>query len=99
MLTDLVGADLLPKQVRFGNDEVVDDEVVDEIAAAYAGGGTRRVHWQQDDVLVVDNMRMAHGREPFSGERAVRAVLAGAMSWASLPVGEPAATAPPGGAR
>jgi len=39
VLTDLVGADLLPKQVRFGNDEVVDDEIVDEIAAAYAGGG------------------------------------------------------------
>ncbi len=51
MLTDLVGADLLPKQVRFGNDEVVDDEIVDEIAAAYAGGergaftGSRTTCW------------------------------------------------------
>jgi len=95
-LTDLVGANLLPKQVRFGNNEVVDDEIVDEIAAAYARR-TVRVDWQADDVLVVDNMRLAHGREPYTGERAVRTVLAGAMSWGSLPVGEPAAAAQLGG--
>jgi alpha-ketoglutarate-dependent taurine dioxygenase len=27
--------------------------------------------WQQDDVLLLDNMSMAHAREPYAGERNV----------------------------
>jgi alpha-ketoglutarate-dependent taurine dioxygenase len=30
---------------------------------------TVRERWQPDDLLLVDNVRTAHGREPFDGPR------------------------------
>jgi alpha-ketoglutarate-dependent taurine dioxygenase len=37
--------------------------------------------WQQGDVLLQDNMSVAHAREPFSGERVVAVGMAEPYSY------------------
>jgi alpha-ketoglutarate-dependent taurine dioxygenase len=37
--------------------------------------------WQSGDVILLDNMLMAHGRTPFAGSRKVVAGMAQPMSW------------------
>jgi alpha-ketoglutarate-dependent taurine dioxygenase len=36
---------------------------------------TRRFDWQQGDVVILDNLRMAHARDPFWGKRRIMAAL------------------------
>ncbi|WP_055701479.1 MULTISPECIES: TauD/TfdA family dioxygenase [Streptomyces] len=42
--------------------------MIDTINAAYTAA-TWREPWRTGDVLVVDNLRMAHSREAYAGER------------------------------
>ncbi|GGL82257.1 protein AmbC [Streptomyces fumigatiscleroticus] len=73
-LVDVYGADGLPFNTRFGNGDPVGEDVVRTINEAYAAH-TLREPWQSGDLLLVDNIRTAHGREPFEGPREVLAAL------------------------
>jgi hypothetical protein len=48
--------------------------VIETINATYTAA-TAREPWQTGDVLVVDNLRMAHSREAYEGERDVVALF------------------------
>jgi alpha-ketoglutarate-dependent taurine dioxygenase len=78
-LTLEFGPDGLPFNTRYGNGEPLDQETIDLINDAYAGC-TIREPWQAGDVMVVDNLRMAHSREPYEGERQVVVALADPVS-------------------
>jgi alpha-ketoglutarate-dependent taurine dioxygenase len=67
----------LPGNPCYGDGEPVPDDVLAHLVGCYRAA-QRRVAWRRDDVLVVDNMLIAHGREPFTGPRAV--VVAAAES-------------------
>lgn len=67
----------LPANPCYGDGEPVPDDVRAHLVGCYRAA-QRRVAWQHEDVLVVDNMLTAHGREPFTGSRAV--VVAAAES-------------------
>lgn len=76
-LSDEVGAELLesdhseiPRQVYFGDREPIADSVLDQVRAAYASE-TIREPWQNGDVLLIDNMLVSHGRDPYQGPRRV----------------------------
>lgn len=69
-LTRMLGETGLPQNVLFGDGEPVPDEVVEAVREAYRGA-TTRFDWQRGDLLLLDNRRMAHGRDPFQGERRV----------------------------
>ncbi len=69
-LTDIFGPDGLPRDARFGDGAPIEAATLDGIRAAYAAEA-REFDWQAGDVLLVDNMRVAHGRRPFAGERRV----------------------------
>ncbi len=69
----------LPSNTYFGNGDAIPDDVVAHLAAAYASV-SYQFRWQQDDVLVFDNMRLAHGRNAFSGPRRILAAMAGVWS-------------------
>jgi alpha-ketoglutarate-dependent taurine dioxygenase len=60
----------LPFSVYYGDGSPIEAAVADEIRAAYHACSYVEP-WQPDDVLLVDNMLMAHGRRPFTGPRQV----------------------------
>ncbi|WP_433528260.1 TauD/TfdA family dioxygenase [Micromonospora sp. CA-263727] len=65
----------LPTNTYYGDGAPIPDDVVAHLREAYRGA-LRRFDWQADDVLVVDNMLAAHGREPFTGPRRIAVAMA-----------------------
>ena len=74
-LVDLYGEDGLPFTTRFGNGDPVGEDIVELLNETYEAH-TRREPWQSGDLLLVDNVRAAHSREPYEGAREVLAGLA-----------------------
>jgi alpha-ketoglutarate-dependent taurine dioxygenase len=60
----------LPQNVSFGDDTPIDVSMLDEIRAV-TQRQTVYFPWREGDVLMVDNMLVAHGRAPFSGPRKI----------------------------
>ncbi len=74
-LVDVYGEDGLPFNTRFGNGDPIDADVVQTINEAYEAN-TVREGWQAGDLVLVDNIRTAHAREPFEGPREVVVAMA-----------------------
>ncbi|MFG1678312.1 TauD/TfdA family dioxygenase [Micromonospora sp. NPDC049282] len=64
----------LPTNTYYGDGAPIPDDVVAHLRDCYRAA-LRRFDWQQDDVLVVDNMLAAHGREPFTGPRRIAVAM------------------------
>ncbi|UGQ48162.1 TauD/TfdA family dioxygenase [Massilia endophytica] len=69
-LRALYTEDQFPRNTYFGDGTPIPAEMLDEIRAAFAAE-TIAFPWQRNDVLLVDNMQVGHGRNPFSGPRKV----------------------------
>src|SRR5947208_3706763 len=77
-LVDVYGEDGLPFNTRFGNGDAIGADVVaafDEVYEAH----TAREQWQAGDLMLVDNVRTAHGRDEFDGPREVIVAMADAV--------------------
>jgi alpha-ketoglutarate-dependent taurine dioxygenase len=74
-LVDVYGADGLPFNTRFGNGDPIGEDVVQIVNEVY-DANTAREPWQAGDLLLVDNVRTAHSREPFEGPREVLVAMA-----------------------
>ena len=74
-LVDVYGRDGLPFNTCFGNGDPIDAGIVEAINETYEAH-TVRERWKASDLLIVDNIRIAHGREPFDGPRELVAGLA-----------------------
>jgi alpha-ketoglutarate-dependent taurine dioxygenase len=74
-LEDLYGEDGLPFTTRFGNGDPIGGDIVELLNETYEAH-TMREPWQAGDLLLVDNVRTAHSREPYEGSREVLAGLA-----------------------
>jgi alpha-ketoglutarate-dependent taurine dioxygenase len=74
-LVDVYGADGLPFNTFYGDGDPVGEDVVQLINETY-GAATTREPWQSGDLLLIDNIRTAHSRDPFQGPREVLAALA-----------------------
>ena len=74
-LVDVYGADGLPFNTRFGNGDPIGADIVEVINEVYEAHTTHEP-WQSGDLLIVDNVRSAHSREPFEGAREVLVGLA-----------------------
>jgi alpha-ketoglutarate-dependent taurine dioxygenase len=77
-LVDVYGEDGLPFNTRFGNGDPIGADVVQTINEVY-DAHTVRERWEAGDLLLVDNIRTAHGREPFEGPREVVVTMADAV--------------------
>ncbi|MFH8572684.1 TauD/TfdA family dioxygenase [Streptomyces sp. NPDC017993] len=74
-LIDEYGPDGLPFNTRYGNGDPITEDVVQLLNEVYEAHTARRP-WQAGDLLIVDNVRTAHSREPFKGTRDVVVALA-----------------------
>src|SRR6266404_149599 len=60
----------LPFNTYYGDGAPIEDSVIDELRRAY-DAETVAYPWQSGDLLMLDNMLVAHGRNPFAGTRRV----------------------------
>lgn len=60
----------LPHWVTYGDGTPIPESDVDAVRVA-ARGNRVAVPWRPGDLLVVDNMAVLHGREPYTGQRRV----------------------------
>jgi alpha-ketoglutarate-dependent taurine dioxygenase len=69
-----------PSNTCYGDGAPIEPDVLDEIRAAYRAEVVR-FDWRLGDLLVLDNVLVAHGRDPFEGPREVVVALAEPMTW------------------
>ncbi|MCS6287704.1 MAG: amino acid adenylation domain-containing protein [Nitrospira sp.] len=69
-LLSMLGIDSLPRNVYYGDGTAIEDEVVDEIGELYERTAVR-FPWQESDLVMLDNMLVAHARDPFVGPRKI----------------------------
>jgi alpha-ketoglutarate-dependent taurine dioxygenase len=69
-LVEMYGPDALPFNTRFGNGDPITSDIVALLNEVYEKH-TLREPWQAGDLMLVDNIRCAHSREPYEGEREI----------------------------
>lgn len=67
-LTTIYGPSELPKSCTFGDGSPIPDEHIDELIEVCAAL-EQVVEWQPDRVIVLNNLRRGHARNPYTGER------------------------------
>ncbi|NXY95963.1 TauD/TfdA family dioxygenase [Streptomyces sp. BR123] len=83
-LIDVYGPEALPFNTRFGNGDPISEDIVELINSVYAEH-TVREPWQSGDLMLIDNIRTAHSREPFEPPREVLVAMAGPQPATSCP--------------
>lgn len=84
-LESLYGPDRLPRNVLHGDGTPIADAVVDEIRAVM-DDLSREFPWVPGDILMVDNMLVAHARRRFSGDRRMAVALGDMVSAEAISV-------------
>jgi alpha-ketoglutarate-dependent taurine dioxygenase len=69
----------LPRHAALGDGSPIDPADLAAVRAAF-DAHTMMFPWQRGDVLVLDNMAIAHGRRPFQGPRRVLVAMGAAYS-------------------
>jgi alpha-ketoglutarate-dependent taurine dioxygenase len=90
LLTDLFGADELPRDLRYGDGSAIADEDIARLHEVYQSVAVP-VRWQSGDLVMIDNELVAHSRWPFSGPRELFVAMGDMQGDAAVP--EAAATA------
>ncbi|MHB8595759.1 MAG: TauD/TfdA family dioxygenase [Ktedonobacteraceae bacterium] len=65
----------LPRNAYYGDGSQIEPSVLDEIRAIYEQEAIS-FPWQEGDILMLDNMLIAHGRRPYVGERKIVTAMA-----------------------
>ena len=68
-LREMTAADL-PRNAYYGDGSQIESSVLEEICRVYQQEAIL-FPWQPGDILMLDNMLVAHGRSPFTGSRQV----------------------------
>jgi len=69
-LVAALGEAALPRQCFYGDGSAIDDEDLERIRDVYRASAVD-VDWRRGDVLILDNMLVAHGRRSYGGARQV----------------------------
>lgn len=79
-LLSTLGEENLPRNVYYGDGSPIEDSVMAEIGAAYQQAQVS-FPWQKGDILMLDNMLTAHGRNPYQGSRKIVVAMGEMSSW------------------
>jgi len=71
--------DELPRNVTFGDGSPISDDLAEHVIQTYWDTCVM-FPWQAGDIISLDNMRSAHARMPFKGERRIAVAMAGMTS-------------------
>lgn len=69
-LLTILDEEMVPRNVFFGNGEAIDPGELDEIRQLFQEEKSV-FPWRKNDVLLVDNILAAHGRQPYQGDRKI----------------------------
>jgi ribulose-5-phosphate 4-epimerase/fuculose-1-phosphate aldolase/alpha-ketoglutarate-dependent taurine dioxygenase len=69
-LIDRYGEAFVPRNSYFGDGSPITPDILEAIRDAY-NKSTVSFPWQKDDILMLDNMLYAHGRDSYEGKRKV----------------------------
>lgn len=75
MLVDMLGIENVPRHVYFADGSPIPDAMLDEVRSVLDEYAVA-FPWQSGDVMMLDNMRVSHAREPFKGARKVVVAMA-----------------------
>lgn len=69
----------LPRNAFYGDGTPIEADALDEVRRVYREA-TVTFPWQRHDLLMLDNMKFAHGRNPFKGNRRILVAMADPMT-------------------
>ena len=69
-LLSLFGEQDLPRNCYYGDGSIIEDSTIDHISEVYRTAAVA-FPWRMGDVLMVDNMLVAHARNPYRGSRKI----------------------------
>jgi alpha-ketoglutarate-dependent taurine dioxygenase len=70
ILLDTYSEEGLPYNTYYGDGTRIEDDVVEELRQAF-NAETVKFPWRKGDLLLLDNMLVAHGRAPYNGPREI----------------------------
>jgi amino acid adenylation domain-containing protein len=82
-LMSMLGMESIPRNVYYGDGSPIDDAVVAEIGELYERTALR-FRWHEGDLLMLDNMLVAHARDPFVGPRKIVVAMGDMISQTAI---------------
>ncbi|VVO90666.1 Linear gramicidin synthase subunit B [Pseudomonas fluorescens] len=86
-LLSMFGAERMPRHVYYGDGTPIEDEVMQRIGDLYEACAVR-FDWQKGDAILLDNMLVAHARDPFEGPRKIVVAMGDMYDHSSLTPGQ-----------
>lgn len=74
-LIEELGEENIPRNASYGNGDPFEPEILEHIRNVYEKE-KMKFKWHKGDIMILDNILMAHGRETYKGERKVAVAMA-----------------------
>ena len=86
-LLSMMSEEDLPRNVYYGDGSRIDDAVMEELLGLYREAAVS-FPWQNQDIILLNNMLVAHSRNPYVGERKIVVALGNLVSKDQIERGE-----------
>lgn len=73
----------LPANTYYGDGSIIEPEVLAELRSVYQEE-TVAFPWRKGDLLLLDNMMVAHGRAPYEGDRKILVAMSDPRNWGQV---------------